>query len=153
RAPQRGGTGRPVVPGTPLPLSIAHAGALVLVAVAADGRPVGIDVEGGPDAARIVGPELEDAAATPAERAALRALPAAAGADAFLTLWTRKEAVLKATGRGLTVPMTALETGFDADVRVRATAPPLPPADAIALADLDAGAPGYRAALAILQAA
>ncbi|WP_210495252.1 4'-phosphopantetheinyl transferase superfamily protein [Patulibacter sp. SYSU D01012] len=151
-AAQRPGTGRPVLPGTPLRLSIAHAGDVVLVALTDDGRAVGVDVEGGPDAARVLGPELWDAACAPAERAALAARPAAARDDAFLALWTRKEAVLKATGRGLTVPMTALTVTLGARARVTATAAPLPPADAVALADVDAGTPGYRAAVAVLPA-
>lgn len=89
-----------------LEFSLAHADALGLIAVAW-GRPLGVDVEclrPFPDALKIA----EDQFA-PAEARALRALAPADRDAAFLRIWTRKEAVLKAEGRGLDRPLDSLE--------------------------------------------
>jgi len=83
-------------------VSVSHAGRLVGVAVCWQ-RPVGLDVEPlGRDAA----PRLADLAVGLGVRevAALRAVPAAERARTARRLWTRKEAALKASGHGLTVP-------------------------------------------------
>lgn len=185
-APERGGTGRPVVLGPAAPrLSIAHAGDVVLVAVDpmppadADGLGLGVDVEVGREPGLVDGdgpgagePGVrwngvgrsavgglgaddghQDAwavAATVAEQAGLRALPSEERSGAFLALWTRKEAVLKASGRGLTVPMTALTLCGGSPPRVVLADPPLPPAPATRVADLDVPE-GYRAAVALVE--
>jgi 4'-phosphopantetheinyl transferase len=141
---------RPVVEGTAaegLRLSIAHAAQRVLVAVAS-GVDVGVDVE---PTGELLSAELWASVCTEAEQAALTACAPEGREDAFIALWTRKEAVLKACGRGLTVPMTSLEIGDgDGAARVVVSAPPLPAAERFELADLDVGA-GYRAALAVLR--
>ncbi|MFE7929551.1 4'-phosphopantetheinyl transferase family protein [Streptomyces sp. NPDC057456] len=86
--------------------SVTHSGALVGVAVCRGGE-VGLDVEeshGDMDvdsAARV--------ALSTSELAALYARPAAERQPAFLRTWTRKEAVLKALGVGLAVPLRELE--------------------------------------------
>lgn len=86
--------------------SVTHSGALVGVAVCRGGE-VGLDVEEShadmdvDSAARVA---LSDA-----ELAALYARPAAERQPAFLRTWTRKEAVLKALGVGLGVPLRELE--------------------------------------------
>jgi 4'-phosphopantetheinyl transferase len=90
--------GKPTLPGGP-GFSLTHAGDLVGVAVH-DG-PVGLDVEQ-------VRP-LSDLAALAAHACS----PAETVTDpmAFFTLWTRKEALLKATGDGLSAPMSAITLG------------------------------------------
>jgi 4'-phosphopantetheinyl transferase len=92
--------GKPVLagPGSGLAFNLAHAGDLVLVALALDGE-VGVDVEE-PAAAEgletIAGDYL-----TAGERAAIATLAAADRAPARIAHWTRKEAWLKARGDGL----------------------------------------------------
>ena len=89
-----------------LAFSTSHAAGLAAVAVATHAN-VGIDVERlrpMPDALDIArrfftGSEVDH----------LRAVPAARRSDAFLRLWTRKEAYVKALGRGLSMPLDGFE--------------------------------------------
>jgi phosphopantetheinyl transferase len=85
--------------GVAVEVSVAHTGAVAVVAVAPRGVPVGVDVEERGrrvDAERVARRALDED-----ERAALREVAPAARGDAFLRLWTRKEAVLKGVGTGL----------------------------------------------------
>jgi 4'-phosphopantetheinyl transferase len=94
--------GKPWVPALPdVHVSVSHSAGVVGVAVGRDG-PVGLDVEvvGGYAAG-----ELDSLAAcvlASEERAALALVPQPSRALAFTTYWTRKEAVVKATGEGIT---------------------------------------------------
>ena len=117
--------------GEGLEFNMSHSGDLALYAVTR-GRAVGVDVERvRPEVAR----ELTAARFfTPAEVEGILSLPDAAQTRAFFTVWTRKEACLKATGRGLSVPLDAFAVW-------PAAGPPWQ------VLDLDVG-PGYAAALA-----
>jgi 4'-phosphopantetheinyl transferase len=130
-------------------LSISHSGDRVAVAIA-EGAQVGVDVEGPPALGGGDGRDLWEAVLRPGEQALVARLPDELRADAFLGVWTRKEAILKATGDGLDVAMTELEvTPGTAEPRVVSSAGHLPPADSIALVELHPGA-GYRATLAVI---
>jgi 4'-phosphopantetheinyl transferase len=100
--------GKPVLPGGP-GFSLSHAGDLVGVAVCPDGA-VGLDVEQ-------LRP-LTDLAAmaghvhSPAELAR-HGTP---DQETFFRAWTRKEALLKATGEGLSEPMAAITLAADGAV-------------------------------------
>ena len=114
-----------------LEFNMSHSGELALYAVSR-GLAVGVDVERvRPEVAR----ELTAARTfTPAEVEALLALPESEQPRAFFTIWTRKEACLKATGKGLSVPLDAFAVWPD----------PEPPWRVV---DLDVG-PAYAAAVA-----
>ncbi|MGI8799092.1 MAG: 4'-phosphopantetheinyl transferase family protein [Pseudonocardia sp.] len=101
-----GAHGKPRVLGEPgVELSLSHSGGRVAVAVSS-GDAVGVDVERLRPMANVEA--LADRVLAPAERPALAALPAAERPAALLGYWTRKEALLKATGDGLNVPMAEL---------------------------------------------
>lgn len=87
--------GKPRVVGTKLQLSLAHADELALVAIGWDGA-IGVDVE------RIRHlPDVEALKQTCfTERERIR-LERCNGDTELIQLWTRKEALLKATGEGL----------------------------------------------------
>jgi 4'-phosphopantetheinyl transferase len=102
--------GRPELdPHFALRFSLANAPTLVACAVSRD--EVGVDVEPlarGEDVLRVAASVL-----SPREHEALRRLPPSAMADRALTLWTLKEAYVKARGLGLSMPVDALTFTFD----------------------------------------
>lgn len=135
--------GKPKVAG--LEVSISHSGDWVALAVT-DASPVGVDVEEVRDA------EVDDLAGiafSATELAVFRAVPATDKRGAFFTYWSRKEAVVKATGKGMSVPMSRLTlTAHDEPPRVVASAAPEVEIGAVHMADLNAG-DGYRASVAV----
>ncbi|SMF04962.1 4'-phosphopantetheinyl transferase superfamily protein [Streptomyces sp. Amel2xC10] len=94
-------------PGSSVPydFSVTHSGEIVGVAVCR-GAEVGLDVEEA-DGPVDVPLAARTALAAP-ELAALNALPPPDRKAAFLRTWTRKEAVLKALGAGLTLSLREL---------------------------------------------
>jgi len=88
--------------GVPLRFNLSHTRGLVACVVSL-AREVGVDVE----AEERPGNPLDRVSDhfAPAEVAALRALPAAAQPTRFFTLWTLKEAYIKARGLGLAIPL------------------------------------------------
>lgn len=93
------GKPRLLADGVSLEASISHSGDRVAVALSTAG-PVGVDVEEvTPDPGGI--PRL---ALAPTELKILQALPHHEQEPGFITIWVRKEAVLKATGHGLRIP-------------------------------------------------
>jgi 4'-phosphopantetheinyl transferase len=132
--------GRPVLAGSGLHASVSHSGDVVAVAITGAG-PVGVDVEAG---RAFDFSAVTDSVCSPAERACVT------GLGDFYAYWTRKEAVLKATGDGLRRPMT------DLSITPPGSAPVLlalsdDAAPACQMADISAG-DGYYAAVAVLTA-
>ncbi|MFI7436302.1 4'-phosphopantetheinyl transferase family protein [Micromonospora haikouensis] len=96
----RDAAGRPLVDAgdaVELPVSLSHAGGVVVVA-ARRGGGVGVDVERRRELPALA---LADRWYAPQEAAWLRGRPPGQRVEAFLLLWTAKEAVGKALGRGL----------------------------------------------------
>lgn len=92
----------------PTHLSLAHSGDLALLAVSRAG-PIGIDVEK-LDLARPFA-QIADRCFGRAERDALVELRGHDRARAFYRVWCAKEAYLKATGIGISVPLRSVEVG------------------------------------------
>lgn len=123
--------------------NLAHAGRAVLIGIAR-GRELGVDIEAviAHDDLRAVAEQVYSAD----ERAALDLCPAAARTDLFYTLWTRKEACLKAWGCGLDGPLQQFSVHAAAYDDVAAPAgSALPP---LHCRDLPAP-PGHVAAIAV----
>jgi 4'-phosphopantetheinyl transferase len=137
--------GKPRIVGSSLEVSISHSGDWVTLAVT-DGVPVGVDVEEVRDA-EVDG--LADICFSSAELTVFQSLPESARRGAFFTYWARKEAVVKATGKGMSVVMSKLTlTGHDEAPRVLASDAPEVDVAAVRMADLDRG-PEYRACVAV----
>jgi 4'-phosphopantetheinyl transferase len=92
-----------------LQFNLSHSGGQALVGWA-DDRQLGVDIE--------LWRPLGDEAAlvrrffSPAENAAYAALPASGRTQGFFECWTRKEAYIKAVGRGLGLPLDSFDVSF-----------------------------------------
>ncbi|GAA2091334.1 4'-phosphopantetheinyl transferase superfamily protein [Kitasatospora saccharophila] len=141
--------GKPRVPGAAARFSLSHSGGRVVLAVTEHAEP-GVDVE------RVTAREVDRLAPrvlSARELEDFRRIRPEDRTAAYHVYWTRKEAVLKAVGRGLSVPLRGLTLAaparpaallsWDGAPGDGGTGPP-----AVAMADLDPG-PGYAAALAV----
>lgn len=150
--------GKPTVTNAPsgraAAFSLAHAPGSVVLAVT-DAAEVGVDVESVEAFAPHRQTALSAELLSSEERAAYERLPAPRRAHALAVWWTRKEAVLKATGEGLAIPPSHLGvTGPEVEPAVTAWHPRVwssgvaPPSR---LHDLMAP-PGLVASVAVLSA-
>jgi 4'-phosphopantetheinyl transferase len=133
--------------GGPAPhFNLSHSGKMALIAVGA--APIGVDVEQVRDMPDLW--EVARHALRPDEVAALRALPSPRLAEAFTSVWTRKEAYLKARGLGIG-GMQRVSVSVDPDAPAVLLGADEGPEVAArwTLVDLAVG-PDYRAALAVL---
>lgn len=131
--------GKPKLAG--VEFSISHSGERIGLAVTT--VAVGLDVE---TETRRAEDNLIAYALNEAELQALNGLAGDERASTFFQYWTRKEALMKATGRGLKIPLQSLT--LDGARLVDSQDPALDPATT-QLADLNPGE-GYRAAVALL---
>jgi 4'-phosphopantetheinyl transferase len=92
-----------------LRFNVSHSGQMIVLAFAR-GRRVGVDVEEIRKDFSIV--EIAERFFSPTERAGLRNLPATARDQAFFRCWTRKEAYIKATGDGLSLPLEQFDVSL-----------------------------------------
>ena len=127
--------GRPSVAGGRVSFNVSHSGAIGLIAVADGERRIGVDVE----QIRAT-TEFEALAARffhPAEAAAI-----GGRRDAFFRCWTKKEAVVKAIGQGLSHPLESFVVDVDGD-----GAAPVDGVEGLSVTGIPLDA-GYAAALA-----
>jgi 4'-phosphopantetheinyl transferase len=87
-----------------LRFNLAHSGTLALLATAL-GIDLGVDLELVQDRPDL--PALVSSFLAPEEKAALQAIPSPERCAMFYRIWTRKEAVLKASGQGITSGLRA----------------------------------------------
>lgn len=137
--------GKPYLPDNPaLRFNVSHSGTLGLIAIIPAAPSSEIEIEIGIDI-EYQRPDLAIDALfpqtfSPAETAYLQRLDTARQRDAFYRLWVRKEAAIKAIGKGLSCPLDTFS----------ALAPAIPELDAVVV-DLPVPA-GYQAACALSPA-
>jgi len=105
-----GARGKPALLNHPLQFNLAHSGDLLLLALTS-GHELGVDVE----QIRPL-PHLATMAQdnfSPVEVHALYGLPQDQHETAFLKIWTRKEAFIKATGDGFKCPLASFDVSID----------------------------------------
>ncbi len=122
----------------------SHSHSLALCAVACE-HELGIDLEYVREELDIEG--IAQHVCSPGEIDKLRKLPVSDRAKAFFNCWTRKEALLKAIGKGLSVPMDRFEVSFAPDEPTALLGAGDMDASSWSLRELSPG-PGYVAAIA-----
>lgn len=105
--------GKPFLTDHPhLQFNLSHAADLALVAVSTGG-PVGVDIE------EIQSDTVVDSTSSlvlsPPERDELRRLSGQPRRERFARFWTRKEAYIKADGRGMQLPLDEIDVATSAD--------------------------------------
>jgi 4'-phosphopantetheinyl transferase len=154
REPERigfvyGREGKPALAegGASIRFNLSHSEALALYALTLR-REVGIDLEW--ISPRISFEELAERFFTPGEVASLRALPDDAREPAFFACWTRKEAYMKAIGKGLSLPTQDFEVTLAPGEAAALLSTRHDPDQAArwSMLELDAG-PGFAAAVVV----
>ncbi|MBV1707452.1 MAG: 4'-phosphopantetheinyl transferase superfamily protein [Hyphomicrobiales bacterium] len=106
-----GPQGKPMLADAGAPhFNLAHSDGEAVLAICRE-QPVGVDVERG----HRLDMDIVSRFFSEAEIAAWQLLPDAARERAFFRAWTAKEAVLKALGVGLSVPLSAFSVHISAD--------------------------------------
>jgi 4'-phosphopantetheinyl transferase len=91
-----------------LAFNLSHTVGMIVIALAGEGQRVGVDVEKCGSSVNAL--DIASTRFCAQESAYIDALPRAAQADAFRQLWTRKEAIHKADGRGLSLALDTFNT-------------------------------------------
>jgi 4'-phosphopantetheinyl transferase len=133
--------------GAAVEFSLSHSGRCAVIALARE-LPLGVDVEqvrSGRDRAALI-----PAVLSAAEQRAIEAVPEHEQGAAFLRYWTRKEALLKATGHGLAIALRRVTVSAHDEAPALVAWSAEPPLDGpVHLIDLQA-VPGNIGALAAL---
>lgn len=107
----RNAAGKPHLIDAALQFNVSHSGEVLLIGLSRR-QALGVDIESGARARPYL--QIAQRYFTANEAAALARLPAARLADKFIELWSAKEAVLKAIGRGIAFGLDRV--GFELDV-------------------------------------
>ncbi|WP_069299282.1 4'-phosphopantetheinyl transferase family protein [Neptunicoccus sediminis] len=128
-----GANGKPALAGD-VCFNLSHSEQSAALAVTR-GCEIGLDLEH----YRPVEPDLAERFFSPCERKELAALGPAGFADGFFRCWTRKEAVLKARGEGLSVELNSFDVTLtpDAPPRLLRYAPDPACVDSLTLHHID----------------
>ena len=142
--------GKPSVAGpavSNLQFNVAHSGELILLAFSR-GRRLGVDIE--QVRTDFATAEIADRFFSKSEVQCLRSIPASDRHEAFFRCWTRKEAYIKATGDGLSLPLHQFDVTLRAGepAHLLATRPDPSEAERWAMYHLHVQ-PGYAAALVV----
>jgi 4'-phosphopantetheinyl transferase len=136
-----GSHGKPALAGTELRFNLSHSGGLALLAVAGGGE-VGVDIEQVKPRGEVM--NIAERFFSPGEIVWLRAQPPDLQQRGFFRLWTRKEALIKAIGLGLSMPLNQFSALAEPPSAVR----PASEGPDWYIFDLDPGA-GYTGAVAV----
>lgn len=110
------GQGKPHLTGDDaVQFNLSHSGEMVMLAVT-HGGPIGVDIEAFRELPRR--DQIAKGILGAGELSRYEELSDAERQTAFFTIWTRKEAIVKAVGRGLCFPLTDVEVSFSADAHV-----------------------------------
>lgn len=138
-----GAQGKPFLQDSGFDFNLSHSRDLAVVAVSQMG-PLGIDVEFIDRQADIAG--LAQSCLTPAETDVLAALPEGERRARFFAFWTAKEARMKMTGEGMSLPPRQIALDLKDGLPVGYSSPKHPTAQAVFL---DIGHPGALCCLAL----
>jgi 4'-phosphopantetheinyl transferase len=133
--------------GEPLRFNLSHSADLALLAVGR-GREIGVDIEC--IKADFAYHELAERFFSERETATLRALPPDLQSQAFFNCWTRKEAYIKARGKGLSLALSGFDVSLAPGERAALLSVRDEPEEALrwSLQELPS-CPGYAAALVV----
>lgn len=138
-----GTQGKPFLQGSPLAFNLSHSRDLAVLAVSRAG-PLGVDLEFTDRQADVAG--LAQSCLTPDEANVLAALPKEAQRARFFAFWTAKEARMKLTGQGLSLPPRQIALALQDGLPVGYLRPDTPAAQAVFL---DLGHPAASCCLAL----
>lgn len=140
-----GAQGKPFLPGSKLAFNLSHSRDLAVLAVSQTDA-LGIDLEFIDRKADIAG--LAQSCLTTAEAAVLADLSGSEQAARFFAFWTAKEARMKLTGEGMSLPPRQIALDLRHGRPVGYLSPETPAAQAVFL---DLGFPGALCCLAVAQ--
>lgn len=106
--------GKPTLPGTPIRFNLSHSGDLALLGVTREAH-LGVDVERLREVDHL---RIARRFFAPAEADRLARLPEQRRRAAFFAGWTRKEAVIKAVGAGLWLPLDSFEVSLEGEAKL-----------------------------------
>lgn len=134
------------IPGM-LNFNLSHSGGMALYAFARD-RQIGIDIESVRSLSEVE--EIAERFFSKREYEELRAFPLSQQHQAFFRYWTLKEAYVKATGRGLSLPLNQFEVSLTQGDSAVLLKTPIDSQEAShwSLKELNVG-DGYAAAIAV----